>query len=82
MIPYIMCEKYTCPKAINCYRLRAATDESQLDMYNTFPGICNSDDNYQMFMKIRPDDKIIELSSLKESKQEEEGEDNLIAEQL
>jgi len=83
-----MCKKYNCPQAINCYRLRALTDKDQLDMYDTFPGICNEEDNYQMFMKIRPDDKIvdwiepiaIETSiNTKEETKQEEGEDNLIA---
>lgn len=75
MVPYVMCKKFTCLKANECFRLRAIPDEPQL--YNDFIGLCNSDDGFQMIMKIRPDDKVIELNSLEEFI--EEGEDNLIA---
>jgi len=59
---FVICKKYTCPKATECFRLRASPDEGQLS--NTFPGLCNEIDNYRLFIKIRPEDKIIELEEL------------------
>ena len=54
-----MCKKIQCPKAIDCYRLRASPNP-QYQSYNSFPGLCNKEDNYCMFMKIRLDDKIVD----------------------
>lgn len=61
MIPYVMCTKSYCPKANCCYRFMALTDETQL--YNDFIGLCNSEDGFQMFMKIKERDSIRDLNS-------------------
>lgn len=60
MIPYIMCTKSNCPKANECYRFLAQTDEYQF--YDSFVGLCNSEDNYRMLMKIKEGDKVRELN--------------------
>lgn len=54
-----MCKKYTCPKATECYRLRASPNEDQ--RYEEFPKLCTKEDDYKMYMKIRPEDNIIKL---------------------
>ena len=58
-----MCNKTQCPKANECYRLRSVPDHYQ--SYSDFTGLCNSEDDYCMFMKIRPDDKIRDLKDIK-----------------
>lgn len=61
MVQFVLCKKSTCPKINDCYRYRASPDIDQL--YNDFINLCNEEDNYNFFIKIRPDDKIIELNN-------------------
>jgi len=69
LIPFILCNNIICNQAEKCYRLRASINDNQ-ERYHNFINICNSENNYQMMMKIRPDDKIddiiLELNSLEE----------------
>jgi len=64
MPQFILCKKYTCPKIHNCYRYRAVPDQDQI--YNEFINLCNEKDNYRYFIKIRLEDKIINLELEKE----------------
>jgi len=61
-----MCTKFNCLKANGCFRIRAETDENQ--RYESFTNLCNEEDDYRYFMKIRPEDKIIELENLPKNK--------------
>jgi len=76
MIPYVLCKKYTCPKANICFRLRASPDEGQL--YNEFIGLCDETNNYRYFMNIGEEDKVIDLDVKPEIKtiEIEQGESN------
>lgn len=71
MNSFVMCKKFHCPKAINCFRLRASPNDEQ--NFDEFPGICNQEDNYKLFMKIRDEDIVVELE-LKENKEKTEDE--------
>ena len=65
MLNFILCTKYTCPHANECYRLRASPD-SEDQRYESFIGLCNEEDEFHFFIKINPEDKIIELEKLPE----------------
>jgi len=43
MIPFVLCTKYTCPLAKDCYRLRASpsSNNEEEERYNEFISICN-----------------------------------------
>jgi len=64
LIPFILCTKYTCPHANECYRLRASPDDSENQRYEPFIGLCNEEDEFHFFMKIREGDKTIGLEKL------------------
>ncbi len=69
MPPYYLCKVTKCTKSIECYRFRASPEIGQL--YHDFSvTLCNAENNYKFMMKIRPDDKIdditLELNSLEE----------------
>jgi hypothetical protein len=56
-----MCKKFTCPKANECYRLRTLPDEDQL--YDEFL-ICNEEEDYRMFIRIREGDNLRNLEEI------------------
>lgn len=58
MPAYLMCQK-KCPKNEDCFRFRAVPDEQQL--YANFVTLCCEEDEYQMFMMVRPNDKVKDL---------------------
>ena len=60
MLPYVLCKKYTCPKADICFRLRASPNEGQT--YSEFIGLCDKKSEFRYFMKIQPKDKVIDLN--------------------
>ncbi len=62
MYKMVMCKKYHCIKAKECYRLRASPNKEQL--YADFLAICNEEDNYHLFMRIRPEDNVIEIPNI------------------
>jgi len=66
-----MCTKTQCPKAIECYRIRAMPD-NHYQSFSNFTGMCNSEDDFQMFMNIRVDDKIRDCVEPKEIETSEE----------
>jgi hypothetical protein len=60
MPQFVMCRKSECPKTHECYRYRAIPDGVD-QPFSDFNILCNETDNYRLFIKIRPDDKIIEI---------------------
>ncbi|MCE5220021.1 MAG: hypothetical protein LLF98_01835 [Clostridium sp.] len=67
----VMCKKYNCPKANECYRLRAISLD-KYQAYTDFISICNDLDDYHFFMKIRPEDEVIELEEILENQNSKE----------
>ena len=61
MTNIVMCTKTTCPKANICYRLRCKPDPDQL--YDEFL-ICNEDENYKMFIRVRDGDNLRKLEEI------------------
>ncbi len=65
MIPFILCTKYTCPLANECYRLRASpSSNNEEERYNEFISICNELDDYHFFIRIRENDKVLEMEDI------------------
>ena len=60
MIPYILCNVINCVKSRECYRYLAKTETGQL-YHNFGVTLCNADNNYNYFMKIRDSDQLIDL---------------------
>lgn len=61
MTNIVMCKKFTCLKANECYRLRTFPDEDQL--YDEFL-ICNESENYKMLIKVRDGDNLRKLEEI------------------
>jgi hypothetical protein len=61
MPQFVMCAKKDCPKSNECYRFRAIPEQDQL--ISEFINICNLDDDFHYFIRIRKDDKIVEVKS-------------------
>ena len=57
-----MCTRFNCPKANGCFRIRAETDENQ--HYDSFIALCNEDSGYKYYMKIRSEDKVLEMEDI------------------
>lgn len=71
---FVLCQKSTCPKKETCFRYMALIEEGEYQIYNEFPAICNSDDNYKLFIRIRNGDKVKELElETKNKEKEKEG---------
>ncbi len=64
MIPFILCTKYTCPHANECYRLRASPDNPNEQRYDGFISICSELDDYHFFVSIRENDKVLEMEDI------------------
>jgi NifB/MoaA-like Fe-S oxidoreductase len=61
MIKFVICTictKFTCSHANECFRLRASPD-SENQRYEPFIGLCNEEDDYHFFLKIKEGDKVI-----------------------
>jgi len=73
MIPFILCTKYICPLAKDCYRLRASpsSNNEEEERYNEFISICNELDDYHFFIHIRENDKVLELEEILKNTKEE-----------
>jgi len=56
---YAMCQK-KCLKNEICLRFRAIPDEIY-QPYANFVSLCCEEDGYQMFMRVRPNDKVRDL---------------------
>lgn len=63
-MPFIVMCRKECPKNNLCFRFMSEPDEDQL--YADFPALCCEENGYQMFMKIRKNDKV----RIEESKEE------------
>lgn len=61
MTNIVMCKKFTCPKANECYRILTYPDPDQL--YDEFI-ICNQSENYKMFIRIRDGDNLRKLEDI------------------
>ena len=56
MPDFVMCQKHNCIKTEDCYSYRAIPDKHQ--HYTDFINLCNKEDSYRYFIKIRENDKI------------------------
>lgn len=79
MPPYYLCKVTKCTKSNECYRYLAKSEIGQ--RYHDYVTLCNTNNNYIYFMKVRENDLIIDLDlpELKntEDKGAENGKENL-----
>lgn len=64
MIPFVLCTKYDCPHASECYRLRASPDDPINQRYEPFIGLCNEEDEFHFFIRIRENDIVLEMEDI------------------
>ena len=68
MVPFVLCNTYKCSRASECYRLRVSPDIDQ--PYENFSKLCNEDNNHNFFMKIRSEDKVLDLDKILKNNKE------------
>jgi hypothetical protein len=57
MPDFTLCQRSSCPQAKICYRFLAEPNP-HWQSYSEFIGMCNEEDQFHYYMKVRPTDKL------------------------